>query len=58
MLTLEEKMEKIEEAIVYIDAFNNILLDALDSSQRSCECEYIILLEYQKEHIRKITNLF
>ncbi len=58
MLTLEEKMEKIEEAMLYIEAFNNILLDSLDSSRSSCECQYIILLEYQKEHIKKITNLF
>lgn len=58
MLTPEEKMEKVEEAMSQIYAINNILTDAILYAEASSECDYMILLEIQKNAIRNITNLF
>lgn len=58
MLTPEEKMEKVEETMSQIYAINNVLTDAILYPEASGECDYVILLEQQKEFIRNITNLF
>ena len=58
MLTSEEKMKTIEEAMSHIEAVNHVLTDAIWYSETSGEGDFVVLLEYQKENIRKITNLF
>lgn len=58
MLTSEEKMKKVELEMTYIRSVTNVLLDAIWNAEFSGEGDFVILLEYQKEHIRNITNLF
>lgn len=58
MQTLDEKMKEIEINIQSIRAVNDVLLDSISYSEYSGDGDYILLLELQNEHIRKITDLF
>lgn len=58
MISQEEKMEQIELNMANIEAVNNVLTDAAWYCEISNSTDYAILLEVQKEYIRKITNLF
>lgn len=58
MLTPEEKMKQVQLAMLDISAVNNVLIDAIQCSDYSGEGDYLVLLDVQKDAIRKITNLF
>lgn len=58
MPTTEEKMKQVQSEIGHIEAVNNVLIDSIWNAEASGEADFVILLEYQKEHIRNITNLF
>lgn len=58
MLTLEEKIRKIELHIQTIRAVNDVLLDSITNNEYSGDGDYIVLLEIQNKNIMNITELF
>lgn len=58
MLTYEEKMREVELHTQTIRAVNHVLLDSILYSEYAGEGDYVVLLELENEHIRKLTDLF
>lgn len=58
MLTLEEKIQTVENEILYIEALNKVLYDAIMHTEISNNGDYLSLLQVQYKYIEKITELF
>lgn len=58
MLTLEEKIQTVENEILYIEALNKVLYDAIMHTEISNNGDYLSLLQVQYKYIEKIIGLF
>lgn len=58
MLTSDEKIQIIDDNLIFIDSITNVLLDAIAHDDYSADGDYIALLYLQKRHLRKIRELF
>ena len=58
MLTAKEKLKRVEEQTLYIEAINKVLYDAITHTEISTYGDYLSLLELQNKSLNKIIELF
>ncbi len=58
MCTDKEKFAIIEYEMLYIEAINKVLYDAIMHTEISNDGDYLSLLELQNKSIDKVTELF
>lgn len=58
MLTADEKIQIIDDNLIFVDSITNVLLDALAQDNYSSDGDYIALLYLQRKYLKKIRALF